>query len=183
MTQRYAHFQGEASNVRVHAMKGEESEGGPLKRTATWIAERLANFLLGGDILAPEREGTEIDWDGVEFQKPRRTITAVMPRIQLELALGAANRRLKEPLLNEGCQELITRAKSLVMEENYGAKLSENCAMTVTGLSGGDLEAEVSGSGEDFEVLCDELWGRSKNVQEGTKKPELSQGEAGLGKD
>ncbi len=162
-------------------MRGEEGNGGPLRRVATWIAERIANFLLGGDVLAPDRDGAEIDWDGVEFQKPRRTIVAVMPRIQLELALGATNRRLKTKLDEEACQEIVKRAKTLSEEENYGAKLGENCAMTVTGLLEGDLEAEVSGSGEEFETLCDELWGRSKEVREGqTKKPELSRGEIGL---
>ena len=151
-------------------MRGEEGKGGPLKRLATWIAEGIANFLLGGDVLAPDQDGTEIDWEGVEFQKPRRTIVAVMPRIQLELALGATNRRLEEDLDEEACASLIRHAKSLGEEENHAAKLCENCSMTVTGRSGGDLEAEVSGAGAEFDALCDELWGRSKEVREGVRE-------------
>lgn len=167
----------------VLVMRAEEGNGGPLKRVATWIAEKIVNSLLGGDVLAPDRAGTEIDWEGVKFEKPRKTIVAVMPRIQLELALGATNRQLKEELDEGGCQELIARAKTLAQEENYAAKLSESCSMTLTGLSGGDLEAEVSGSGADFEMLCDELWGRSKKVSEGAvKKPTLSREESALRK-
>lgn len=150
-------------------------EGGPIKRTATWIAEKLADVLLGGDVLDPKRDGAEIDWEGVTIEKPRRTIVAVLARIQLELALGATNRRLEKALDAEGCAALIARAKKLGEEENFAAKLSESCSMTITGLPGSTLEAEISGSGVSFEVLCDELWNRSSEVREaGTKKPRLS---------
>ena len=130
-------------------------EGGPFKRMATWFAEKVADALLGGDVLDPRRDGAEIDWGDMKIEKPRRTIVAVLPRIQLELALGATNRRLDE--------------------ENFAAKLSESCSMTITGMSGSKLEAEISGSGTSFEVLCDEMWNRSSEVREGgTKKPGLS---------
>ena len=152
-------------------------EGGPLKRTATWIAEKVADLLLGGDVLDPRRDGTEIDWDGMTVEKPRRTILAVLPRIQLELALGATNRRLEEALESEGCETLVAKAKELGEEENFATKLSESCSMTITGLAGSKLEAAVSGSGVAFEVLCDELWNRSSSVKvkAGTKIPGLSE--------
>lgn len=150
-------------------------EGGPLKRTATWIAGKLADLLLGGDVLDPKRDGAEIDWEGVTIEKPRRTIVAVLARIQLELALGATNRRLEEELDAGGCEALIARAKELDEDENFAAKLSESCSMTITGLPGSKLEAEISGSGVSFEVLCDEMWNRSNEVREaGTKKPGLT---------
>ncbi|YCM42900.1 hypothetical protein V2O64_16450 [Verrucomicrobiaceae bacterium 227] len=150
-------------------------EGGPFKRTATWIAEKVADVLLGGDVLDPRRDGAEIDWDGVKIEKPRQTVVAVLARIQLELALGAANRRLEEALDPEGCGMLIAKAKELGEEENIAAKLSESCSMTITGMKDSRLEAEISGSGVSFEVLCDEMWNRSSEVREGsTKKPGLS---------
>ncbi len=162
-------------------MNGEEGRGGPFKRLATWIAEGIANFLLGKDVLAPDHEGTEIDWDGVEFQKPRRTIVAVMPRMQLELALTATQRRVENALDEESCREFIKRAKLLKEEQSYAAKLSEDCSMTLTGRNDGDLEAEVNGAGAEFDALCDELWGRSKEVREGAgKTPSLSAGKNGL---
>jgi len=164
-------------------MNDEIRKGGPLKRLATWIAEKIAGALLGADVLSPDREGTEIDWDDAEFKKPRKTIVATLARIQLELTFDATNRRLETKLDPQSCSELIQKAKSLAQEQNHGAKLSEDCSMTITGLTGGDLEAEVSGSGPEFEALCDELWERSKKVQEGlTKKPDLSLGKDGLEK-
>ena len=150
-------------------------EGGPFKRMATWFAEKVADALLGGDVLDPRRDGAEIDWGDMKIEKPRRTIVAVLPRIQLELALGATNRRLDEELEAGGCAALIAKAKELGDEENFAAKLSESCSMTITGMSGSKLEAEISGSGTSFEVLCDEMWNRSSEVREGgTKKPGLS---------
>lgn len=154
-------------------------EGGPLKRTATWIAEKVADVLLGTDVLDPRRDGTEIDWDGVEVTKPRRTVVAVMARMQLELALGAANRRLEGELDEEECRGLVARAKELAPGESQAAKLHEDCSVILE-ISGNDLELQVSGSGQNFEVLCDELWNRSKEVREaGAKKPGLV-AEAGL---
>jgi len=150
---------------------------------ATWIAEKIAGSLLGADVLAPDQEGTEIDWEGVEFKKPRKTIVATMARLQLELTLDATNRRLDKKLDEKICAELVKKAKNLAEEQNYGVKLSEDCAITVTGLSDGDLEAELSGSGTDFEAMCDEFWERSKKVQEGhKKKPDLSSIEGGFEK-
>ena len=147
---------------------------GFFKEPAVWIAEKVADLLLGGDVLDPRRDGAEIDWDGVKIEKPRRTIVAILPRIQLELALGAASRRLEEDLEAGGCAELIAKAKELGEEENFAAKLSGTCSMTITGMSGSRLEAEISGSGVSFEVLCDEMWNRSSEVREGgTKKPGL----------
>ena len=158
-----------------------ENNGGPLKRIATWIAEKIAGALLGPDVLSPDHEGTDIDWGDAEFKKPRQTIVATLARIQLELTLDATNRRLETKLNPESCAELVQKAKTLAQEQNHGAKLSEDCAITITGLTGGDLEAEVSGAGPEFDALCDELWERSKKVQEGlTKKPDLSQIEDGL---
>lgn len=147
-------------------------EGGPFKRMATWIAEKLADLLLGGDVLDPRRDGAEIDWEGVKIEKPRRTIVAVLPRIQLELALGATSRSLEEALDEEGCAALIARAKELGEDENFAAKLAESCSMSITGMAGSKLEAEISGSGTSFDLLCDEMWNRSSEVREaGTKKP------------
>lgn len=131
-----------------------------------WVAEKIADVMLGGDILDPRRDGTEIDWEGMKAEKPRRTVVATLPRIQLELALGAANRRLKEELDPEKCQELISKAKQLAENDEFAAELGESCAMTVKGLPGSKLEAQISGTGVAFEVLCDEMWGRSSGVRE-----------------
>ena len=142
------------------------------KKPAVWIAEKVADILLGGDVLDPRRDGAESYGGDMKIEKPRRTILAVLPRIQLELALGATNRRLDEELEAEGCAALIAKAKELGEEENFAAKLSESCSMTITAMSGSKLEAGISGSGVSFEVLCDEMWNRSSEVREaGTKKP------------
>lgn len=149
---------------------------GFFKKPAVWIAEKVADVLLGGDVLDPRRDGAEIDWGDMKIEKPRRTIVAVLPRIQLELALGATNRRLDEELDTEGCTALIAKAKELGEDENFASKLSESCSMTITGMPGSRLEAEISGSGVSFEVLCDEMWNRSSEVREaGTKKTALSE--------
>lgn len=148
--------------------------GGPFKRTATWIAEKVADVLIGGDVLDPRRDGTEIDWDGVEVTRPRRTVVAVMARMNLELALGAANRRLDGALEEEACRELLARVKELEAGDSQAAKLCEGCSVIVE-LVEGNLEIQISGAGQEFEVFCDEVWNRSKEVrEEGTKKPGLA---------
>ena len=148
---------------------------GPFKRVAEWIAEKVADFLLGGDVLDPRRDGTEIDWEGVEVTKVRRSIVAVMARMNLELALLAANRRVEGAFEEEQCRDLVVRAKELVERDAHSARLSDDCSVVVK-YAEGDLVVQVSGSGPEFEVLCDELWNRSKEVREqDTKKPGLKE--------
>ena len=151
----------------IELMNGE---GGPVKRTATWFAEKIADLMLGGDVLDPRRDGTDIDWEGIKVEKPRQTIVATLARIQLELALGAANRRLKEEMDPKGCAELVAKAKALEEDENFALKLTDSCSITITALPDSKLEASVSGSGVAFEVLCDELWNRSSAIKEESGK-------------
>ena len=137
---------------------------GILKKPATWVAEKIADVLLGGDVLAPEREGTEIDWEGMDIQKPRKSVTAGIPRIQLELAIGAANRRLDEEMDEDGCRALIKRAPEIELEQTMAVKLGESCSLTIEGREGKLLWLELVGSGTMYDVLWDEILGRASEV-------------------
>lgn len=137
---------------------------GLLKKPATWVAEKIADVLLGGDVLAPEREGTEIDWEGMEITKPRKSVTAGIPRIQLELAIGAANRRLEEEMDSDGCRALIKRAPEIETEMTMAVKLGDSCSLTIEGRDEKYLWLELVGSGTMYDVFWDEILGRASEV-------------------
>ena len=137
---------------------------GLLRKPATWVAEKIADVLLGGDVLAPEREGTEIDWEGMEIEKPRKSVSAGIPRIQLELAMGAANRRLEEEMDADGCRALIKRAPEIEAEEMLAVKLGESCSLTIEGRDEKLLWLELVGSGTMYEIFWDEILGRVSEV-------------------
>lgn len=152
---------------------------GILKKPATWVAEKIADVLLGGDVLAPEREGTEIDWQGMEIEKPRKLVTAGIPRIQLELAIGAANRRLEEKMDADGCRALVKRAPEIEPGEMMVVKLGESCSLTIEGRDGKLLWLELVGSGTMNEFFWDEILGRASEVgrpDEREKRPHSGEG-------
>ncbi|HBE98366.1 MAG TPA: hypothetical protein DDW68_14460 [Verrucomicrobiales bacterium] len=152
---------------------------GILKKPATWVAEKIADVLLGGDVLAPEREGTQIDWQVMEIEKPRKSLTAGIPRIQLELAIGAANRRLEEKMDAEGCRALIKRAPEIETGEMMAVKLGESCSLTIEGRDGKLLWLELVGSGTMNDFFWDEILGRASEVgrpDEIEKRPHSGEG-------
>ena len=123
------------------------------RKPATWVAEKIADVLLGGDVLAPDREGTEIDWDDVTIEKPRRSVTAGIPRIQLELAIGAANRRLDGQMDEEACRAMTKRAPEIGVEETFAVKMGDGCSLTIEGRDERLLWLELNGSGVMFDVF------------------------------
>ena len=137
---------------------------GVLTKPATWVAEKIADVLLGGDVLAPDREGTEIDWEGMKIEKPRKSVTAGIPRIQLELAIGAANRRLDEEMDADGCRAMIKQAPEIELEKTFAVKLGDGCSLTIEGRDERLLWLELNGSGAMFDVLWDEILGRASEV-------------------
>jgi len=148
---------------------------GLLKKPATWMAEKIADVLLGGDVLAPEREGTDIDWEGMEITMPRKSVTAGIPRIQLELAIGATNRRLEEEMDADGCRALIKRTPKIEEQEMMTVKLGESCALTIEGRDEKLLWLELVGGGAMYEVFWDEILGRACEIgrpDEQIKRPD-----------
>ncbi|MBC8148153.1 MAG: hypothetical protein H8E96_00560, partial [Verrucomicrobiaceae bacterium] len=101
---------------------------------------------------------------GMEIEKRRKSAPAGIPGIQVELAIGAANRRLDEKMDADGCRALIKRAPEIEAGEMMAVKLGESCSLTIEGRDGKLLWLEVVGSGTMNEFFWDEILGRASEV-------------------
>jgi len=146
---------------------------GPFKWLATTLAEKMADFLLGGDVLDPRRDCSEVDWTVLE-NAMAQTVTAVLPRIQLELALQAADRRTEDGLDRNELTRLIEKAPSLSADETMVSEPGEGCRIEIKGTSGAVLELEMHGKGALFQTLRHEIWDRSKKINTETTHEEAA---------
>ena len=163
-------------------MMDGEKRMGPFKWLATTLAEKMADFLLGGDVLDPRRDCSEVDWTVLE-NTMAQTVTAIIPRIQLELALQAADRKTGGGLDRNEMTRLIAKAPALSPDEAMVSEPGEECRIEVKGTSGADLELEMSGKGALFQTLRHEIWDRSKKINtETTNEKARTHEEAGLEK-